>query len=167
MNFGNEIRLPFLYALWHTCTHHYAYLRGNYDTLLRECYQWQFVFQYRHHLLMSIYSWSKEVCLSVYLYLCVCLSVYMSVRPPIQNFTVVCWNLAVFSLSWSLAQSVGLVGLGSARRKVVPWAKQNKRTQTPMPQLRFESMTSVFEWAKPVYALDRQATSIGKQPYLH
>jgi hypothetical protein len=28
-----------------------------------------------------------------------------------------CWTLAAFSVSWSYAQSVGLLGRGSARRK--------------------------------------------------
>jgi hypothetical protein len=38
---------------------------------------------------------------------------------------------------------------------------QNKRTQTPMPQMGFEPTMPVFEWAKTVHALDRAATVIG------
>lgn len=49
-----------------TLVHMTVYLRGNYDTLLKECCQWQCVFQYRHHLLMSIYSWSKEEAIVVW-----------------------------------------------------------------------------------------------------
>jgi hypothetical protein len=38
---------------------------------------------------------------------------------------------------------------------------QNKRTQTSMPRVGFESTTPVFERAKTVHALDRTATVIG------
>jgi hypothetical protein len=38
---------------------------------------------------------------------------------------------------------------------------QNKRTQTLMPRVGFESTTPVFERAKTVHALDRAATVIG------
>jgi hypothetical protein len=38
---------------------------------------------------------------------------------------------------------------------------QIKRTQTPMPQVGFESTILVFERAKTVHALDRAATVIG------
>jgi hypothetical protein len=38
---------------------------------------------------------------------------------------------------------------------------QNKRTQTSMPQVRFEPTNTVFERAKKVHALDRAATVIG------
>jgi hypothetical protein len=37
---------------------------------------------------------------------------------------------------------------------------QNKRIQTSMPQVGFESSTPVFERAKTVHALDRAATVI-------
>jgi hypothetical protein len=38
---------------------------------------------------------------------------------------------------------------------------QNKRTQTSMPQVRFEPTTPVFKRAKTVHDLDRAATVIG------
>jgi hypothetical protein len=38
---------------------------------------------------------------------------------------------------------------------------QNKRTQTHMPQVEFESTIPVFERAKIVHAVDRAATVIG------
>jgi hypothetical protein len=38
---------------------------------------------------------------------------------------------------------------------------QNKRTQTSMPQVRFERTIPAFERAKTVHALDRALTMIG------
>jgi hypothetical protein len=43
---------------------------------------------------------------------------------------------------------------------------QNKRTQTSMPRVGFESTTIVFERAKTVQALDRAATVISFSFYL-
>jgi hypothetical protein len=40
---------------------------------------------------------------------------------------------------------------------------QNKRTQTSMPRVGFESTTPVFERAKTVHALDRAATVISRR----
>jgi hypothetical protein len=40
--------------------------------------------------------------------------------------------------------------------------RQNKRTQTSMPQVGFEPTIPVFEWVKTVHALDRAATVIGQ-----
>jgi hypothetical protein len=40
---------------------------------------------------------------------------------------------------------------------------ENKRTQTYMPQVRFEPTTSVFERSKTVHALDFAAAVIGTQ----
>jgi hypothetical protein len=42
---------------------------------------------------------------------------------------------------------------------------QNKRIQTSMPRLGFESTTPVFERAKTVHALDHAVTVIGLQMY--
>jgi hypothetical protein len=51
---------------------------------------------------------------------------------------------------------------GSADRPVArPLPTQNKRTQTSMPQVRFEPTTAVFELAKTVHALDCAAAVIG------
>jgi hypothetical protein len=38
---------------------------------------------------------------------------------------------------------------------------QNRRTQTPMPQVIFEPTIPTFERAKPVHALELAATLIG------
>jgi hypothetical protein len=61
-------------------------------------------------------------------------------------------------------QSVGLIGRGSARRKVATYIgqhKQNKPTQTSMTRVGFEPMIPVFERVKTFHALDRAATVIG------
>jgi hypothetical protein len=50
---------------------------------------------------------------------------------------------------------------GSARRKTAIYT-QNRRTQTSMLRVVFESTTPVFERAKRVHALDRAATVIGE-----
>jgi hypothetical protein len=42
---------------------------------------------------------------------------------------------------------------------------QNKRTQTSIPRLRFETTTPAFERTKTVHALDREATVIGHPPF--
>jgi hypothetical protein len=39
---------------------------------------------------------------------------------------------------------------------------QNKRTQTSMPRVGFESMIPMLERAKTVHAFDRATTGIGK-----
>jgi hypothetical protein len=39
--------------------------------------------------------------------------------------------------------------------------KHNKRTQSSMPGMGFETIAPVFERAKTVHALDRAATGIG------
>jgi hypothetical protein len=45
----------------------------------------------------------------------------------------------------------------SARRMAATYT-QNKRTQTPMPRVGFESTILAFERGKTVHALDRAAT---------
>jgi hypothetical protein len=67
--------------------------------------------------------------------------------------------------TWSLTQSVCLLG-----REISPSQgrylhrgqhKQNKRTETSMPQVGFEPTIPVFERAKIIHALDRAATVLG------
>jgi hypothetical protein len=56
------------------------------------------------------------------------------------------------------------LGGGSARRKADTYTwqhKHNKRRQTSIPCVGFETTTPVFERAKTVHALDRAATVIG------
>jgi hypothetical protein len=54
---------------------------------------------------------------------------------------------------------------GSARHKVATYTQnnktQNKRTQTYMPLVGFESTITAFERAKTVHALDCVATLVG------
>jgi hypothetical protein len=51
---------------------------------------------------------------------------------------------------------------GSARRKAATYT-HNKRTQTSMPWVRFESTIPAFKRAKTVHATDRAATVIGRK----
>jgi hypothetical protein len=63
------------------------------------------------------------------------------------------------------AQSVGLLGRGispsQSRYLHIEQHKQNKRTHTSMPRVGFEPTIPVFERAKTVHALDREATVFG------
>jgi hypothetical protein len=85
---------------------------------------------------------------------------------PAYGSTALCWTLATFSVSWSLTQSVGLLGrrisLSQGRYLHTGQHKyKSKRTQTSMPQVGSEPTIPVFERAKTVHALDRVATVIG------
>jgi hypothetical protein len=66
-------------------------------------------------------------------------------------------------------QSVGLLGRGISPSQGsylhTGQHKQNKRTQTSMPQVGFEPMIPAFEQAKTVHALDRAATVIDSLCY--
>jgi hypothetical protein len=68
-------------------------------------------------------------------------------------------------------QSVGLLrrGIGPSQGRYLRTGqhKQNKSTQTSMPQVRFEPTIPVFERAKTVHALDRAATVIGHLSIIH
>jgi hypothetical protein len=59
-------------------------------------------------------------------------------------------------------QSVGLLGRGispsQGRYLYTEQHEQNKRTQIPMPRVRFETTNPVSQRAKTVHALDRAAT---------
>jgi hypothetical protein len=70
----------------------------------------------------------------------------------IHDSTALCWTLAAFSVSWSSTKSVDSLDKDqpvarplSARRTT---ETRKKRTQTSMPQVGFEPMTTVFERAK-------------------
>jgi hypothetical protein len=93
-----------------------------------------------------------------------CRSIYLSIYLSIYGSIAICWALAAFSVPWSYTQSVGLLG-----RRISPshgrylhtgQHKQNKRTQTSMPWVKFEPTIAVFKRAKTVHALDRTATVI-------
>jgi hypothetical protein len=75
------------------------------------------------------------------------------------------WTLAAFSVSESYTQLVVLPGQGISPSQGcylhTGQHKQNKHTQTSMPQLGFELTTPVIERAKMVHALGRMATVIG------
>jgi hypothetical protein len=82
--------------------------------------------------------------------------------------------MALQSCCWTFAAFISLIFYTVGRS---PWTgdqpvsrplsihtgqhKQNKRTQTSMPQVGFEPTIAVLERAKAVYALDRAATVIG------
>jgi hypothetical protein len=85
----------------------------------------------------------------------------------ICGFTALCLALAAFSVSWSFTQSVRLLGHGISPSQGCCYLhtgqhKQNKHTQTSMPQVEFELTIPVFEWAKTVHALDHAATVISE-----
>jgi hypothetical protein len=64
----------------------------------------------------------------------------------------------------NLRQSVGLLGRGSARRKVAAYTekhKQNKCRETSMPRVGLQPTILVYERAKTFQAWDRAATVIG------
>jgi hypothetical protein len=75
------------------------------------------------------------------------------------------WILAAFFSFLIYTQSVGLLGWGispsQGRYLHTEQHKQNKRTQTSMPQVVFEPTIPAFERAKTIHALDGTATVIG------
>jgi hypothetical protein len=76
------------------------------------------------------------------------------------------WPL--FSFLIFFTQSVGLLGRGISRsQKPLPTHRpaqtQNKRTQTSMPQVRFEPRISMLEQAKTGHTVDRATTVISCQ----
>jgi hypothetical protein len=83
----------------------------------------------------------------------------------VYGSAALCWTLVAFSDSWSFTQSVGLFGRGISPSQCsylhTGQHKQNKRTQTSMPQVGFEPMIPVFERAKTILALGSAATVIG------
>jgi hypothetical protein len=74
--------------------------------------------------------------------------------------------LAAFSDSLSFTQSVGFHGRGNSpsqgRYLHTGQHKQNKGTQTSVPQVGFEPTIAVFERAKTVHASDSAATAIAR-----
>jgi hypothetical protein len=72
----------------------------------------------------------------------------------------------LFSVSWSYTQSVGLTGWGISLYLHTGQNKQNRSTQTFMPQVGFEPRTAALERAKTVYASDREATAIKCETYV-
>jgi hypothetical protein len=71
----------------------------------------------------------------------------------------------------SYTQSVGLLGRRISPSQAATFTNRttqayNKRTQTYMPRVGFESTIPVFERAKTVHVLDRAATVTGTQIYL-
>jgi hypothetical protein len=86
--------------------------------------------------------------------------------------TLLCLALQPFVGPWPIFQFSDLLhgrwdslDGGSDHRKAATYTqgnKQNKRTQIPMPRVRFEPTIPVFERAKTVPALDRAATAIDR-----
>jgi hypothetical protein len=79
------------------------------------------------------------------------------------------WILAAFSISYSYKQTAGLLGRGSARRKVATYTHsnttQNKRTQTSKSGVGFEPTIPVLKRAKTGHASDRATAVIEGQLY--
>jgi hypothetical protein len=73
-------------------------------------------------------------------------------------------GLQLFQFLDLFTQSVGLLGRGispsQGRYLHTGQHKQNKRTQTFMPQVEFEPTIPLFEWVKTVHALDHVAAVI-------
>jgi hypothetical protein len=74
-----------------------------------------------------------------------------------------CWALATSSVSWSYAQSIGLLDRGSTCQKATQ--TQNKYTQPSKPRVGFETRTPVFERKKRAPASDLAASVITRQNY--
>jgi hypothetical protein len=96
-----------------------------------------------------------SICLSVCL--SVCLSIYLWLYSPCGP-----WSLFQFLTLYTIGRTP-LTGFQPVARPLsthrTTWT-QNKRTQTSMPRVGFESTTPVFERAKTVRALGRAATEI-------
>jgi hypothetical protein len=80
--------------------------------------------------------------------------------------TVLCWALAAFSVSWSFAQSVGLLGRGisQSQGRYLHTGQHKRRINAHRHQcLKWYSnpRSQCFERAKTVHAFDRAATFIG------
>jgi hypothetical protein len=92
---------------------------------------------------------------------------YVYVSMALQPF-VGPWPLFQFL---DLLQSAGLPGWAisplQGRYLHTGQCKQNKRTQTSMPQVGFEPTIPVFEQVKTAHALGRTATVIGQPMYIH
>jgi hypothetical protein len=73
--------------------------------------------------------------------------------------TALCWALAAFSVYWSHAQSVGLLGRGISSSQCL--YLYTHTIQTSMPWVGFEPTIPAFERGKTVHTLDRKATVIG------
>jgi hypothetical protein len=108
----------------------------------------------RPSIISQLCSVLPAVGLSIYL------SIYVSIYLLLYSPSVGPWPFFSFTLS------VGLLGRGDqAVARPLPAHRtaqtQNKRTQTSMPQVGFESTISIFERAKTVHALDSAAAVIG------
>jgi hypothetical protein len=117
----------------------------------------------RRRELIFIVTWvhiRRSIYVSVYL------SIYLSIYPSIYSSTSLV-NLARFFFQFLNLYTVGRT-LWTGDQPVsrpLPTHRttqiENKRTQTFMPRVGFESMIPVSERAKTVHGLDRAATVIG------
>jgi hypothetical protein len=124
----------------------------------------------------SILSWSIKV------HLTVCVMNFNSGAVIIFCRLLKFFSLSIYgsaALSWVLAAFYNFLILYTVGK--TPWTgdqpvarplpthrttqTQNKRTQTSMPRVGFETKLPAFEWAKTVQALDRAATVIGYSAY--
>jgi FAD synthase len=78
-----------------------------------------------------------------------------------------CGNWTLLQFSGLFTQTVGLLGrvISTSQGLYLHTGKhkQNKRTQTSMPQVGFEPTIPASERAKTVHALDRSLTVIGNE----
>jgi hypothetical protein len=87
-------------------------------------------------------------------------------KSKIVKLAVYLWALTAFSFSWSF-YTVGRTPWTGDQPVAKPLPAHrtaqtyNKRTQTSMPQVGFQSTVPEFELAKTFHALDRAATVIG------
>jgi hypothetical protein len=78
--------------------------------------------------------------------------------------TTLCWALAIYSVSWSYTQTVGLLewGIRQSQGRYLHTAQHKHTRQTTMPWVGFESTIPAFERVKTVHAFDRAATVMGR-----
>jgi hypothetical protein len=111
---------------------------------------------------------SLSVCLSI------CPSACPPIHPPVYLSIYLAMSLQPFVAPWQLCQFLDLLHSqyesldgDQAVARPLPTHRtaqtDNKRTQTSMPQVRFEPTITVFDPAKTVHALERAATMIGPQ----
>jgi hypothetical protein len=102
-----------------------------------------------------------SVCLSIYL--SICLSIYLSTYSPLFYLGRVFSFLILCTVGRTPRTGDQLVARTLPTHRTTQ--TQNKRTQTYMPRVGFETMIPAFERAKTVNALDRAATVIDPHPF--
>jgi hypothetical protein len=96
----------------------------------------------------------------MYQYICLSIYLFMALQPFVGP-----WQLLSILILYTVGRTPWMGDQPIARPLPIQrrTQTQNKRTQTSMPQVGFESTTPVFERAKTVHTLDREATGIGSK----